>query len=61
MTGGDRLFVSQDLTSTIIEVDPQADYAVKGVWPISGPDGVIRASADGSRLYVSTDAGIDII
>lgn len=55
----ERLFLSRE--ETIVEVDAQNNFDVLGVRPVLGKAGVIRASTDGNKLYVSTDAGLEVI
>jgi len=55
----ERLFVSRD--DTIVEVRAQDDYAVLATRTVSGTAGVARANAAGTRLYVSTSAGLDVV
>lgn len=55
----ERLFVSRD--DTIVEVRAQGDYAVLATRTVAGTAGVARANAAGTRLYVSTSAGLDVL
>lgn len=55
----ERLFVCQE--SAVVEVQAQGNYDVVATHPVSATARVARANAAGTVLYVSTDAGLDVV
>ena len=55
----ERLFVCQE--AAVAEVQAQSSYNVVATHPVSARPRVARADAAGTTLYVSTDAGLDVI
>jgi hypothetical protein len=45
----------------VAEVEAQGNYNVVATHPVSATPRVARANASGTILYVSTDAGLDVI
>jgi DNA-binding beta-propeller fold protein YncE len=55
----ERLFICQE--ASVAQVEATGNYNVVELHPVSATPRVARANAAGTILYVSTDAGLDVI